>query len=472
MVRLNEIRGLRRIATALAMLLLLAGGRLAWADGSGHRDSDQGQSERGRKHGRRGMHRRANDEATHSSQGRCDGSGDDGEGRDEGDGDGEGAGDGDGGMGGHGHRHDGGGDDGQRGGEGDGGGDAGTCDDGNVCNGIEVRGSEGCEAGTPLNCDDGNPCTEDSCDATAGCTHTAISGCMPCETATDCSDGDSHTTDICNGDGVCEHRPVPPDATGCTSDAQCHDGNPCTVDRCGADGSCELSAIPGCQPCASVADCHDGNSCTTDACTYGVCRNAPVSGCPACADPSACGDPGCKEAPQCAPPTTEVCGDGIDNDGDGLVDFEDPDCCAQVTGLAIRRMLLKPVPGGSLRLRSRFSVFTPKGFDPMHEDTTLQISDASGQLFERTLPAGRWVSPRTTLFRFGSSSPRMATGLYLARFKVRRDGRVTFRAFGKQMGLRASDGRIVRVTVRVGDLCAHAITNLRLKHAHRVFRHQ
>jgi len=305
------------------------------------------------------------------------------------------------------------------------------------------------------------PCTPDTCGGR-------------CTTAADCDDGDPNTTDICTPDGTCEHRPNPTD---CKTDGDCDDHDPCTIDQCGPDGSCRLSAIPGCRSCASAADCNDQNHCTDDTCTDGVCSSAPVPGCPACAAPGACSDPGCQAAPQCTPRPghPEVCGDGIDNDGDGLVDFEDPDCCAQVTGLAIRNMMLKPVQAKhhrkDLRLRARFSIFTPAGFDPMREDTTLQISDDRGLLFEHTIPASHWASPRAEVFRFGDQDGTQAGGIYMAGFRIKRDGRIVFRTLGKQMALRPTDGRMVRVTVRLGDLCAQTITNLRQKRAPRVFRH-
>lgn len=46
-----------------------------------------------------------------------------------------------------------------------------------------------------------------------------------------------------------------------------------------------------------------------------------------CSLPGCCSDPVCKEASVCQPGTQqEICNDGIDNDGDGLVDCNDPDC--------------------------------------------------------------------------------------------------------------------------------------------------
>ena len=44
-----------------------------------------------------------------------------------------------------------------------------TCDDADVCNGLETCDAvNGCEAGTPLVADDANACTTDSCDPISG----------------------------------------------------------------------------------------------------------------------------------------------------------------------------------------------------------------------------------------------------------------------------------------------------------------
>lgn len=39
-----------------------------------------------------------------------------------------------------------------------------------------------------------------------------------------------------------------------------------------------------------------------------------------------CDDPDCDDYPACNPPVEEICDNGIDDDGDGLVDCDDPDC--------------------------------------------------------------------------------------------------------------------------------------------------
>ena len=90
----------------------------------------------------------------------------------------------------------------------------------------------------------------------------------------------------------------------CTTVADCEDNNACTADVCQADGSCGHVAIPGCMPCDDVSDCADDDECTTEACSAGRCEYTQAEEC-------------------VCTPSTEVCGDGTDNDCDGSTDCDD-----------------------------------------------------------------------------------------------------------------------------------------------------
>jgi hypothetical protein len=131
-----------------------------------------------------------------------------------------------------------------------------TCDDGDVCNGIEtcIPETGSCAPGTPR-CDDGDPCTDD----------------------------------VCSGGGTCSWIP-----------ADCDDGNPCTDDSCGENG---------CEHTFNTRSCDDGSLCTTgDTCSLGVCAGAPVL----CSDQDACnGTETCDPATgTCIAGTPPTCDDG------------------------------------------------------------------------------------------------------------------------------------------------------------------
>ena len=322
------------------------------------------------------------------------------------------------------------------------------CDDGVFCNGAETcAGTAGCQPGTPPTCDDANPCTTDACDATLGCTHTPLPGCP-----------------------------------GCTSAADCNDGNACTTDACNA-GTCANTPVPGCVPCTVAGQCDDGDRCTADSCTAGLCAHAPVTGCPCVTAPEVCNDgidndcdglvdcadPDCAADPACKPPA-EVCGNCKDDDGNGLVDWEDPACCAQTMVLAVDRVTLRPPParvrGDRLRLEAVYSEITPALFDPRKQDTSLQLSDASGLLLCTTIPAARFRHPHPFVFTF---TDRAAGGLESGQFRVNRRGNLLFRARGRGDDLRPVSGGSVRLTLRVGDACARATMALRTSRKGLVF---
>src|SRR5919108_1355516 len=150
------------------------------------------------------------------------------------------------------------------------------CDDGNACTTGDVCSAGRCN-GTAIFCDDGNACTTDSCDPARGCVHTAIG----------CDDGNACTADSCDPAGGCIHSAI-----------SCDDGNVCTDDSC--------NPFTGCVHTANTAPCDDGNACTSgDVCSAGVCQGTPGT---------------------CCAVYETSCSDRIDNDCDGLVDFDDPDC--------------------------------------------------------------------------------------------------------------------------------------------------
>ena len=187
-----------------------------------------------------------------------------------------------------------------------------------------------------------------------------------CTTDADCDDGNGCTTDTCDG-GVCTYATIA-DCVPCATAADCDDGNGCTTDTCSANGACEHLAREGCIPCATAADCDDLNPCTTDTCTGGACGHTDVAGCgpEQCNDGIDndgdglvdCADPDCANAPECRP--RETCGNCIDDDGDGLVDYEDPDCCREAGALVVERMTLEPAGlerrGNRLAMKARSGV--------------------------------------------------------------------------------------------------------------------
>ncbi len=359
------------------------------------------------------------------------------------------------------------------------GGDA-LCDDGNPCNGVETCGGvAGCQPGTPP-CDDGDPCTTDLCDQqTGGCSHVAIPGCTPCTGVAQCDDGDGCTTDSCSG-GRCVHTAIVP-CIHCTDATSCADANPCTDDVCSAESVCLNPVRPGCVLCSSSTQCDDGRACTQDVCAGGVCIHNDIPGCTECVPaPEVCGngidddcdglvdcaDPDCAAAPACIPAPVERCDNCVDDDGDGLVDYEDPDCCSVTTALGVAHLTLKSpgvrVHGNQLRLDAQYAGTTPALFDPLRQDTTIELSDTAGTVLCATIPAQRWRRFHRLTYRFSDRGGGLASGLQSGEFRISRSGALLFRARGRDVGMRPVNGSgTVHLTVRVGNACSRSSMALR-----------
>jgi hypothetical protein len=365
--------------------------------------------------------------------------------------------------------------------------DASDCADGNACTTEACVGgvcghetTPGCvPCDTAADCADGSGCTLDACEAGV-CAHTTIDGCQSCASVNDCADDNGCSDDSCSGDGVCSHSDRP-GCVPCTTVADCDDHNACTADLCQADGSCGHVTIPGCKACGQVSDCADGDECTTEACTAGRCEYTEAEACVSSCTPTTevcgdgvdndcdgstdCDDANCSAAPGCAAPA-EICGNCLDDDGDGLVDYEDGDCCAEEMALGIRRMTLKTkamrTRGNGLRLKALNAHGPRASFDPTRQDTTLQVSDESGQLFCTTVAAKNWKKKGKT-FRFRDKKRVFAGGLKKGRFKMKKNGQIVFKTNGRKMTLRAPSKPRVDVTLRVGGACWQAPATLRKK---------
>ena len=382
-----------------------------------------------------------------------------------------------------------------------------------ACDGVDNDHDGKVDEGASV-CDDDNACTADACGGVNGCSHVATPGCVPCTFATDCpgasdacstavcsagvcaydptpgctsctsaadcDDGDLCTTETCTA-GVC--GTVPGTCSACTTPADCDDADPCTADACGASGSCELTAIPGCRTCSTAADCDDADACTTDTCVAGTCQAQAIDGCTAggaggggtgTGGGTDSGGTGTGAAPGAggshAPGhVAEVCGDCQDNDGDGLVDYEDPDCCERIDPLTLSRMVMRMRPqasGDNLRLRSRGIAASTTSLDPAHPELTLQLSDRDGQLYCHDLALATTKGAlKRGVFRFRDGTGTLADGLQRARVKIRKDGRIVFRAAGGKMHLRSAADSGLTVTLRVGGMCMQTTAALRARAA-------
>jgi len=268
----------------------------------------------------------------------------------------------------------------------------------------DCKAGEHCEADGKCKkndkCDDRNPCTEDAYEGKGKCSHTPIPGCTEtCTVAADCDDAVACTTDTCNA-GVCAHDAT--SCTQCTTAADCADADACTTEECAADGTCRISVVPGCGQ----------------------------------------------------PEPEEICGDCIDNDGNGLTDFEDPACCGASYPMAIRRGRI--VPGAKtsrLKLRSMLAQTGLAGINPTKQDVFLQIRPAGGaDLLCARVPAEKFMIQHRSFKYWGRKhGAPSAQGIGDMRIRVRRNGSVRLRTISPRVQLSNAKAGALQITVGFHD---------------------
>jgi hypothetical protein len=290
---------------------------------------------------------------------------------------------------------------------------------------------------TSFDCQDGNACTADAC-VDHVCQHVLDPECTSCTGDADCDDADGCTADVCDA-GACRHD-AEPSCTACVDDAGCDDGDPCTDDACGA-GACTHVASAACTACTTDADCADADACTIDACgDGGTCLHA--------ADP-ACDGGGTFSGDGGVPsPAAETCDNCTDDDGDGLVDAADPDCCPVRLPLALALPRARASQDGS---RVALRLLLPAGV-AVGGDLGVQLGDGDAMATCSVVPAEAW-SVR------GRSRQARVEGVRTAARAAAR-GRTVLRAVvpGAPQLLAAAAPELV---VRTGDVCLRGRVSLR-----------
>jgi len=161
------------------------------------------------------------------------------------------------------------------------------CPDDDFCDGVEICLGGACSPGEPLECDDDDSCTQNTCVPESGCEFPPLADGTSCDNGNlcdgietcirgicregdlpDCNDNNSCTDDSCVPDTGCLHDTLP-NSTECG-------GGPCGASAC-YDGVCEL---------LDAEYCTDANLCTWDQCDLQKgCIHGPVPdgrGCGAC----------------------------------------------------------------------------------------------------------------------------------------------------------------------------------------------
>jgi hypothetical protein len=148
----------------------------------------------------------------------------------------------------------------------------------------------------------------------------------------------------------------------------------------------------------------------------------------------------------------EICGNCIDDDNNGLTDFEDPACCParQSFAMSVTRGLLRP--GGTttrLRLKSLLATSGLENVDPLREDVFLQIRAEKGpELLCAKVPADK-IMRMHGAFKFWDRKHLVASakGLDDLSLKVRRNRSVRLSTVGKRVQMQPPSAGALKVTV-------------------------
>ncbi len=353
------------------------------------------------------------------------------------------------------------------------------CDDGNAASG------DGCDANCTVTdcgngivtageeCDDGNTVNGDGCDnncTVPRCGNGIVTG------NEECDDG-NHV----NGDSCDNNCTEPRCGNGIvTAGEECDDGN--TVDGDGCDGNCTKPACgngvvtagelcddantvsgDGCDVNCTVTGCGngivtlgeecddgnlvDGDGCESD-CTLPRCGNGIVEGDEECDDGNTVDGDGCSA--DCH--QQEVCLDLQDNDGDGLIDCDDPDCppCLPILkDPAVLKFNKRKLD--TFTIHGGLDPITP--IDPVNEGVGIIVTNDDGVVYKATLLPNDLIARRPGNLRFVDRKARTGEGsrdgIYEFKLRTRADHWVFgLRAYGN---LRAATLPVMGVQVLIGD---------------------
>ena len=235
----------------------------------------------------------------------------------------------------------------------------------------------------------------------------------------------------------CDSNGNPGGPIACTADADCPPDwgcrhGQCHKDICTTDADCD--ADQGCRHgkchkdvCTTDADCDALEQCRNDKCHKGG-NDTPKS----------TDDGG-------LPTPAEICGDCIDNDGNGLTDLEDAACCSETQEFAMTLSRGVIVPRGEtskVRLRTVLMGDGMTHITPTTQDVLLQVRPTDGKdIFCARIPASAFVQHHN-IFKFtAKKTPTAAAkGLDGVMVKMKRDGTVRFRTLGKRVQISPEQG--------------------------------
>lgn len=135
---------------------------------------------------------------------------------------------------------------------------------------------------------------------------------------------------------------------------------------------------------------------------------------------------------------SENCTNCVDDDGDGLIDFEDPSCCTSTNGLTLRRASLQAAKKGNrLELETQLTGGGLDTIDPTRQDLHVQIRNAAGEILCARVPATNFKKKKK-LFQFVERKPTVADAKGI-------DGSVVRLLKGQKLQLRVQGKKSVKL---------------------------
>jgi len=136
-------------------------------------------------------------------------------------------------------------------------------------------------------------------------------------------------------------------------------------------------------------------------------------------------------------PSLELCGNCLDDDGDGQTDFEDADCCpGQTATLRLKKGVIKPGAAVKLALAATLSTSGLEGGATATQDAFVQLAGAGGEILCAHVPAASLTRKKSGV-SFKDPGHAVASALGVDRLIVSRKktGAGRFKAGGKQVTL-------------------------------------
>lgn len=157
--------------------------------------------------------------------------------------------------------------------------------------------------------------------------------------------------------------------------------------------------------------------------------------------------------PPTLPPRPEVCGNCVDDDANGHVDYDDAHCCPHPATLEAATVSVVPGPAGDeLTVNARFPAGAVPEANPFLDDVTVQLRAGRTSVLCGTIGHQFWTKSGET-YRFRPRGTPATRGLPETFVRVLPTGAVAVRVTTTRPGLARLNDADWRVTLRIGDGC-------------------